>query len=173
MGPKIFKDLSLLGTYHGAPPLLHPSNSVCIVSSKRIDIEDTLPPSEASLISDVQLVTEPPSHEPLMNSLTPLAQDFTSPQGHILIWETVPQAITQILLFYPPPGVQDFQVAAMLTLPNVVLEIPVWYLHLPEMVPQPSFPLQTEGIPMHITILTPTIPPTPPLTNLPTTARGR
>jgi hypothetical protein len=24
MGPKIFKDLSLLGAYHGAPPLIHP-----------------------------------------------------------------------------------------------------------------------------------------------------
>jgi hypothetical protein len=25
MGPRIFKDPSLLGTYHGAPPLIHPS----------------------------------------------------------------------------------------------------------------------------------------------------
>jgi hypothetical protein len=44
MGPKIFKDPSLLGTYHGAPPLLHPSNQVCIVSSNRTGVEDTLPP---------------------------------------------------------------------------------------------------------------------------------
>jgi hypothetical protein len=57
MGPKIFKDPSLLGTYHGAPPLLHPSNQVCIVSSNGTDIEDTLPPREASIISDVPLVT--------------------------------------------------------------------------------------------------------------------
>jgi hypothetical protein len=61
----------------------------------------------------------------------------------------------------------------MLTLPNIVLEIPVWYLHPPEMVPQPSFPPQMEGIPMTIPILTPTIPSTPPLTNLPSTAKGR
>jgi hypothetical protein len=173
MGPRIFKDPSLLGTYHGAPPLLHPSNQVCIVSSNGTDIEDTLPPREASIISDVPLVTELPPHEPPANSSTPPVHDFTSPQGHIPVWETVPQAITQIPFFYPPPGVQAFQVAATLTLPNMVLAIPVWYLHPPEMVPQPSLPPQMEGIPMTIPILTPTIPSTPPLTNLPATAGGR
>jgi hypothetical protein len=55
----------------------------------------------------------------------------------------------------------------------MVLEIPVWYLHPPKMVPQPSLPPKMEGIPMTIPILTPTIPPTPPLTNLPATAGGR
>jgi hypothetical protein len=58
----------------------------------------------------------------------------------------------------------------MLTLPNMVLAIPVWYLHPPEMVPRPSLPPQKEGIPMTIPILTPT---TPPLTNPPATAGGR
>jgi hypothetical protein len=53
----IFKDPSLLGTYHGAPPLIHPSNHVCVISSKGTNIEDTLPPSEASLISDIPLAT--------------------------------------------------------------------------------------------------------------------
>jgi hypothetical protein len=173
MGPRIFKDPSLLGTYHGAPPLLHPSNQVFVVSSKGTDLENTLPPMEASLISDIPLVTDPLPHEPPTNSLAPLLHDCTSPQGHIPVWETVPQAITQIPFFYPPPGVQDFQVAAMLTLPNMVLAIPVWYLHPLEMVPQPSLPSQTEGIPMMIPILTPTIPSTHPLTNLPTTTRGR
>jgi hypothetical protein len=105
MGPKIFKDPSLLGTYHGAPPLLHPSNQVCVISSKGADIEDTLPPRESPLISDVPLVIEPLPHEPPVNSLTPLVHDFTSTQGHILVWETVPQAITQIPFFYPPLGV--------------------------------------------------------------------
>jgi hypothetical protein len=117
MGPRIFKDPSLLGTYHGAPPLIHPSNQVCVISSKGTDIEDTLPPSEASLISDVPLVAELLPQESPANSSTPLVHDFTSPQGHIPVWETVPQAITQIPFFYPPPGVQAFQVAAMLTLP--------------------------------------------------------
>jgi hypothetical protein len=56
MGPGIFKDPSLLGTYHGEPSLLHPSNQVCIVTSNRTHIEDTLPPKEASIISDVPLV---------------------------------------------------------------------------------------------------------------------
>ena len=53
----------------------------------------------------------------------------------------------------------------MLTLPNMVLAILVWYLHPLEMVPQPSLPPQTEEIPMTIPILTPTIPSTPPLIN--------
>jgi hypothetical protein len=173
MGLGIFKDPSLLGTYHGAPPLLHPSNQVCVVSSKGTDMEDTLPPREASIISDVPLVAELPPHEPPANSLTPPVHNFTSPQGHIPVWEIVPQDITQIPFFYPPPGVKAFQVAATLTLPNMVLEILVWYLHPPEMVPQPSLPPKTEGILMTIPILTPTIPSTPPLTNLPATAGDR
>jgi hypothetical protein len=45
MGPGIFKDPSLLGTYHGAPPLLHPSNQVCVISSNETHKEDTLPPT--------------------------------------------------------------------------------------------------------------------------------
>jgi hypothetical protein len=125
MGPEIFKDPSLLGTYHGAPPLLHPSNQVCIISSNGIDIEDTLPPREASIISGIPLVADLPPHEPPVNSLTPPFHDFTSPQGHIPVWETVPQAITQNPFFYPPPGIQAFQVAATITLPNMVLSIPV------------------------------------------------
>jgi hypothetical protein len=173
MGPGIFKDPSLLGTYHGAPPLLHPSNQVCVVSSNGTHTEDTLPPREASIISDVPLVAELPPHEPPANSSTPPVHDSTSPQGHIPVWETVPQAITQIPFFYPPPGIEAFQVAAMLTLPNMVLAIPVWYLHPPEMVPRPSLPPQMEGIPMTIPILTPTIPSTPPLTTPPATAGGR
>jgi hypothetical protein len=173
MGLEIFKDPSLLGTYHGTPPLLHPSNPVCIISSNGTDIEDTLPLREASIISDVPLVTELPPHDPLANSSTPPSHDFTSLQGHIPVWEIVSQAITQIPFFYPPPGIQYFQVAAMLTLPNMVLAIPAWYLHPLEMIPQPSLPPQMKGIPMIISILTPTIPSTPPLTTLPATARGR
>jgi hypothetical protein len=173
MGPGIFKDPSLLGTYHSAPPLLHPSNQVCVVSSNGTDIEDTLPPRESSIISDIPLVAELPPHEPPANSSTPPGHESTFPQGHIPVWETVPQAITQIPFFYPPPGVQAFQVAATLTLPNMVLEIPIWYLHPPEMVPWPSLPPQMKGIPMTIPILTPTIPSTPPLTTLPATAGGR
>jgi hypothetical protein len=44
MGPGIFKDPSLLGTYHGAPPLLHPANQVCIISSNETHMEDARPP---------------------------------------------------------------------------------------------------------------------------------
>jgi hypothetical protein len=113
---------------------------------------------------------KPPPQEPLRHLSTPPIHDSTSPQGHIPVWETVPQAITQVPFFYPLPGIEDFQVAAMLTLPNMVLAIPVWYLHPLEMVPRPFLPPQKEGFPMTITILTPT---TPPLTNPPSTAGGR
>jgi hypothetical protein len=43
MGPGIFKDPSLLGTYHGAPPLL-PPNQVCVVTSNKTHTEDARPP---------------------------------------------------------------------------------------------------------------------------------
>jgi hypothetical protein len=58
MGPGIFKDPSLLGTYHGAPPLLPPSQ-VCIVSSKETTQEDVSPPQEASVIPNVSTVIAP------------------------------------------------------------------------------------------------------------------
>jgi hypothetical protein len=83
MGLGIFKDPSLLGTYHGAPSLLHTSNQVCIVSSKKTNTEDTLPLREAYIISDVPLVVETPPHKPPTNSSTPPVHDSTSPQGHI------------------------------------------------------------------------------------------
>jgi hypothetical protein len=58
MGPGIFKDPSLLGAYHGAPPLLHPLAQVCVVSSNGTDIGDTIPPTKASPHLDVPPVEE-------------------------------------------------------------------------------------------------------------------
>jgi hypothetical protein len=172
MGPGIFKDPSLLGTYHGAPPLL-PPNQVCVISSNGTHTEDTLPPQEASVIPDVSIVAEPLQPEPPAHSSTPTVHESTSPQGHSPVWETVPPPLTQIPFFYPPPGIESFQVAATLTLPNMVLAIPVWYLHPPEMVPRPSLPPQ-EGLPMTIPILTPTTPILPtPLLHLGTGERRR
>jgi hypothetical protein len=164
MGPGIFKDPSLIGTYHGAPPLL-PPNQVCVISSNGTHMEDTLPPQEASIIPDVSIVAEPLQPKPLVHSSTSTDHKSTSPQGHSPVWETVPPPLTQIPFFYTPPGIESFQVAATLTLPNMVLAIPVWYLHPPEMVPRPSLPPQ-EGLPMTILVLTPTTPilPTPPAT---------
>jgi hypothetical protein len=173
MGPGIFKDPSFLGTYNGAPPLIHPSTKVCVVSTNGTTTKDTLPPTEAYFICDIPLVIEPlPQESPGICSTLPVP-DLPLPQGHIPVWETIPQAITQIPLFYPPLSVQAFQVASILTLPNMVLEILVWYLHPPEMVPQPSLPPQTEGILMQIPILTPTIPPTLPLTSTLATVGAR
>jgi hypothetical protein len=167
MGPGIFKDPSLLGTYHGAPPLLPPSQ-VCVVSTKNKLQENTHPPQEASLIPDVSPVTAPLPQEPPANSSTPAVHESTPLQGPNPIWETVPRPLTQIPFFYPPPGVEYFQVAATLTLPNMVLAIPVWYLHPPEMVPCPQ-----AGIPMTIPVLTPTTLNTPILPTPPATAGGR
>jgi hypothetical protein len=161
MGPRIFKDSSLLGTYHGAPPLL-PPNQVCVVTSNKNHTVDTHPPQEASAIPDVSTVAAPLPQEPPTNSSTPAVHESTPPLGPSPIWDTVPRSLTQIPFFYPPPAVESFQVAAVLTLPNMVLAIPVWYLHPPEMVPHPQ-----EGLPMVIPILTPTTPTTPILATPP------
>jgi hypothetical protein len=75
MGPGIFKDPSLLGTYHGAPPLL-PPNQVCVISSNGTHTEDALPPQEASVIPDVSIVAEPLQPEPPAHSST---QQSTNP----------------------------------------------------------------------------------------------
>jgi hypothetical protein len=80
MGPGIFKDPSLLGTYHGAPPLL-PPNHVCIVSSNGTHTEDAHPPQEASVIPDVSTVTASLPQEPPVNSSTPTVHESTPPQG--------------------------------------------------------------------------------------------
>jgi hypothetical protein len=136
MGPGIFKDPFLLGTYHGAPPLL-PPNKVCVVTSNKTHTKDTHPSQEASASPDVSIVAASLPQEPPANPSTPIVHESTPPQGSNPIWETVPRPLTQIPFFYPPPGVEAFQVAATLTLPNMVLAIPVWYLHPPEMVPRP------------------------------------
>jgi hypothetical protein len=107
MGPGIFKDPSLLGTYHGAPPLL-PPNQVCIISSNGTHTEDARPPQEASVIPDVSIVTAPLPQDPHVHSSTPTIHESTSPQGHNPIWETIPQPLTQIPFFYPPPGIEAF-----------------------------------------------------------------
>jgi hypothetical protein len=167
MGPEIFKDPSLLGTYHGAPPLL-PPNQVCVVTSNQTHMEGTRPPQEAPVIPDVSAVAASLPQEPPANSSTPTVHESAPPQGPNPIWETVPRPLTQIPFFYPPPGVEAFQVAATLTLPNMVLAIPVWYLRPPEMVPRPQ-----EGLPMAIPVLTPTPPTTPILPTPPAIAGGR
>jgi hypothetical protein len=80
---------SLLGTYHGAPPLL-PPNQVCIITSNKTHTEDARPPQEASAIPDVSTVTAPPPQEPPANSPTLVVHESTPPQGPSPIWEIVP-----------------------------------------------------------------------------------
>jgi hypothetical protein len=55
----------------------------------------------------------------------------------------------------------------------MVLSILLWYLHPPMMVPQPSLPPQSKGIPMQIPILTPTTPTSPPSAGTNAMAWGR
>jgi hypothetical protein len=108
MCPEIFKDPSFLGTHHGEPPLILSSAQACVISSNGTETGDTIPPTEAFSLSDVPLVRKILPQESLANSPTLPIFDFNLPQGHIQVWETIPQAITQIPFFYPPPGVQDF-----------------------------------------------------------------
>jgi hypothetical protein len=60
IGPGIFKDPSLLGIYHGAPPLLKPSISaqVCVVSSNGTNIRGNNPLIEAPPHIEIPLVDE-------------------------------------------------------------------------------------------------------------------
>jgi hypothetical protein len=78
MGPGIFKDPSLLGTYHGAPPLL-PPNQVCVISSNETHTKETHPPQEASIIPDVSTVAASLPQEPPANSSTPTVHESTTP----------------------------------------------------------------------------------------------
>jgi hypothetical protein len=89
MGPGIFKDPSLLGMYHGAPPLLPPSQ-VCVVSSKETLQEDTNPLQKDSVIPDISPVAAPLPQEPPANSSTPAIHESTPLQRPNPIWETVP-----------------------------------------------------------------------------------
>jgi hypothetical protein len=83
MGPDIFKDPSLLGTYHGTPPLLHPLAQVCVVSTKGMTTPDTHPPTKASFIPNIPLVAELlPQKSPRMCSILPIP-DLPLPQVHI------------------------------------------------------------------------------------------
>jgi hypothetical protein len=45
MGLGIFKDPSLLGAYHRAPSLIHPSTQMCGISSNGTETGDTIPPT--------------------------------------------------------------------------------------------------------------------------------
>jgi hypothetical protein len=80
MGPIVFKYPSLLGEYHGAPPLLHPSAQVCAVSSNGTDMGDSTHPKKASPHTDVLLVEKILPQEFLENPTPPLIPDFPPPR---------------------------------------------------------------------------------------------
>jgi hypothetical protein len=169
ISPGLFQDPSMLGTYQGAPPFLKPSFSaqLCVVSSKGTNIKYKTPITESPPHIEVPPVEEILPQEFPESAIAPLVTDLPPLQGKILVWETVPQDITQIPFFYPPPGVKAFQVAASLTLPNMVLAISEWYLHLP------SLPPQTEGLLIQISLQDPSASLPPPTGRNTTTITGR
>jgi hypothetical protein len=166
-------DPSLLGTYHGAPPLLHPSVQVCVVYSNGMYIIANNPPIESPPHIEVPPFGELLPQEFPEHPTTPLIPDFPPLHGENIDFGDNTLGHYPNSLFYPPPRVQAFQVAATLTLPNMVLSIPVWYLHPPTMVPTPSLPPQIEGLTMYIPIQALATPPSPPTSIKTTTTRDR
>jgi hypothetical protein len=134
MGPGIFKDPSLLGMYHGAPPLFillikYVSSHLMELTQKMLVLLRRL----RSFLTSQQLQNH--SCRNLLHTRRPQQSTNPHPLRGIVPFGRVPQPLTQIPFFYPPPGIEAIQVAAMLALPNMMLAIPVWYLHPPEMVP--------------------------------------
>jgi hypothetical protein len=84
---------------------------LCVVDYNRTNIRANTPPIEGPPHIEVLPVGELLPHEFPENPTALLILDPPPPpplQGKILVWETVPQAITQIHFFYPPPRVQEF-----------------------------------------------------------------
>jgi hypothetical protein len=85
MGPKIFKDPSLLGEYHEAPHLLHLSAQVCVVYSNGIYLRDNTPPTEAPPYIKVPPIEEILPREFLEHPTTPLIPD-SPPPSRVKSW---------------------------------------------------------------------------------------
>jgi hypothetical protein len=79
MGPNIFKDPSLLGAYHGAAPLLHPSTQFCVVYSNETDIGANTPPIEVPPHIEVPPVEELLPQKLPENPAAALIPDFPPP----------------------------------------------------------------------------------------------
>jgi hypothetical protein len=75
----------------------------------------------------------------LLHHISPISP---SPNRKYWFGRQIPKPSLKFDSSNPPLGIQSFQVSSMLTLPNMVLAILVWYLHPLEMVPQPSLPPQ-------------------------------
>jgi hypothetical protein len=139
IGPGIFKDPSLVGTYHETPPLLNSSIStqVCVVSSNRTDIRDNTPLTDSSSPIKVPSFGELLPQEFLENTTAPLVPDSPPPlQGKIPVWETVPQAITQIP--FSTPHLESKHYSSLLPSPSLtwlspslygIFIHPLWFLH--------------------------------------------
>jgi hypothetical protein len=104
IGPGLFQDPSMLGTYQGAPPFLNPSFSaqVCVVSSKGTDIGDMTPITKSPPHINIPPIEEILPQEFPESATAPLVMDLPPLPGNIPVWEAIPQAITQIPFFYPP-----------------------------------------------------------------------
>jgi hypothetical protein len=100
----VFKDPSLLGAYHGAPPLLHPSISsqVCIVSSNGIYIGDNTPLTEAPPDIEIPPVEELLPQEFPEKPTAPLIQDSPPPsRGKSWFGRQFPKPLRKFPFFTP------------------------------------------------------------------------
>jgi hypothetical protein len=109
MGLGIFKDPFLLGECHGAPPLIHPSTQVCVISSNRTKTRDTIPPTKASPPLDVSPVEESSPQRLPENPTAPIIPNFTLPQGKIPVWETIPKPSLKSLSSTPHQEYKHFR----------------------------------------------------------------
>jgi len=101
MGRIIFKDPSLLGTYHGALLLIHPSTKFCVISSNGTETWDTLPPIEASLLSDVPLIANILPQESPKNLHLHLFPISHSPRATTSLGDSPPSHYSNALLLPP------------------------------------------------------------------------
>jgi hypothetical protein len=109
MGPRMFKDPSFLGAYHGAPPLIHPSTHVCVVSSNGTDNGDTIPPTEASPHLDVPLVEESLPHRLPNKFTTPPIPDSPPSRGKSQSGRQSPNKSLKFPSFTPDREYKNFK----------------------------------------------------------------
>lgn len=115
--PGIFQDPSHVGSYQGDPPITLPimSSQVCCVTLDGLEIPDEPPLDEHATLIILENSLSQLGTEKMLGSLPP-------------IWKIFPQDLSHIPFLYPPPSISCYQVTATLTLPNMVITIPVWYL---------------------------------------------
>jgi hypothetical protein len=129
-----------VGFYIGYPPSPLPTGSTQVFN---ITSNDVKIPDDSSPEAHIPQIT-PKAYIP-QYALT-ISMSQPSPKKNLMtqptppLWKMVHKALTQIPLFYPPLKISTYHVASILTLPNMVIIILIWYLEPPTMVPVSSLP---------------------------------